>query len=84
MKLHGYPNEGRPPEQVESRELAEITLEANATELRAIASFLLSAATQMEQLGTRFNHAHLSDAMPQFETSPHFVVFNLQEGSGNA
>ena len=84
MKLHGYPDEGKPAEEVVSRELAEVTLEASANELRAIASFLVSVASEIDRLGTEFDHAHLSDALPQFESSPHFVVFNLPAVPGDA
>jgi len=83
MKLHGYSDEGKPIKQVVSRELAEVTLEASSEELRAMASFLLSVAGQTEKLGSKFGHAHLSDALPQFESSPHFVAFNLPRRSGN-
>jgi hypothetical protein len=79
MKIHGYAEEDRIPGEVVSKTLAEITVEATPAELRAMAAFLSSVADHIESEGSKFWHAHLSDAYPQFEESPHFVVFNLVE-----
>ena len=76
MKVYGYKDEGLPIEQIEPVELAEITLEATADELRRIAAFLGDAAANMERLGPEYDHEHLADKKPGFEQSPHFVVFN--------
>ena len=76
MKIFGYSDQGLPTDEVESSELAEITLVANPSELRRIVAFLTSAAERMEKLGSKYDHEHLSDKQSGFDESPHFVVFN--------
>ena len=76
MKLHGYADEGLPIEDIAPAELAEVTLVATPEELRRIARFLESCAHDMEARGRSWEHEHLSDRDPSFESSPHFVVFN--------
>ena len=81
MKLYGYKDEGLPVEDVEPSELAEITLVATPEELRKIAGFLQSAAQNMERMGNAYDHEHLSDKVPDFAASPHFVVFSPHRGA---
>ena len=81
MKIYGYKNEGQDPENIEPSELAEITLVANADELRKIARFIDAAAEGIEKRGKNWEHEHLSDKYREFESSPHFVVFNPEAGS---
>lgn len=74
MKLYGHPSgidvdEGAVPDA-----LAEITLVASPSELRRIAEFLSSAASNMERMGAAYSHEHLSDWDRSFASSPHFVV----------
>ena len=76
MKIFGYKDEGLSPDKIEPSELAEITLVANAEELRKIARFIDAAANGMETLGKNWEHEHLSDKFHEFKSSPHFVVFN--------
>jgi hypothetical protein len=76
MKIYGYKDEGQRPEDIVPSELAEITLEATADELRKIAKFIEAAAEEMEKRGKSYSHEHLSDKFREFRTSPHFVVFN--------
>lgn len=76
MKLYGYKNEGLSIEEIEPQELAEITLVANPAELRKIAKFMEFTADEMEKSGKNFEHVHLSDKLPEFQNSPHFVIFN--------
>ena len=76
VKIFGYKNEGLAPEKIEPSELAEITLVANADELRKIARFIEAAAEGIETRGKNWEHEHLSDKYREFESSPHFVVFN--------
>jgi hypothetical protein len=76
MKLYGYKDEGKDPSEIEPQELAEVTISANAQELRQMASFLTSVAEQIESLGSSFQHAHLSDLFKSFRGDPQFVVFN--------
>ena len=76
MKIHGYPDEGLDIEEIVPSELAEITLVANPEELRLIAKFLENCAQGIEQRGLHWEHEHLSDKYRQFDSSPHFVVFN--------
>ncbi len=75
MKLHGYPEEGKPQEAIASAELAEVTLEATPEELRAMAAFFLAAADEMDRMGMAYDHLHLGDAVPRFRNSPHLTVF---------
>ncbi|EJE49758.1 hypothetical protein PMI14_05663 [Acidovorax sp. CF316] len=81
MKLHGYADEGKDPQDIIPETLAEVTLEATPDELRAMAAFLLSAADAMDRLGGAYGHLHLADAMPQFNDSPHLTVFRYESGS---
>ncbi|USF86411.1 Imm32 family immunity protein [Candidatus Endoriftia persephonae] len=75
MKIYGYKDEGLDIEQIVPAELAEITLVASPDELRMIASFLKTAAQEMERMGEAYDHEHLSDKNePYFDNSPHFVV----------
>ncbi len=76
MKLYGYAAAEKNKEELVPSELAEITLVANADELRKIASFLFDAATNMENMGDSYSHEHLSDKIPLFMCSPHFVVMS--------
>ena len=73
MRIYGY-EEGQPPGTVPSPPLAEVTLNATPTELRAMAKFLSDCADEMDRMGDRYDHVHLADRLKQFETSPHFVV----------
>ncbi len=75
MKIYGYADEGLPIEDVVSRPLAEITLCASPQELRQMAGFLMLCADEMDKLGPKYGHLHLSDRCAEFEQSPHFVVF---------
>jgi hypothetical protein len=74
MKLHGYPDQGIPIEDVVPAELAEVTLLATPTELRRMAEFLAFCASEMERMGDKYDHVHLSDHMKDFRRSPHLVV----------
>jgi hypothetical protein len=76
MKIFGYKDEGLDPSEIRSAELAEITLVATPAELRKIANFLDACADGMETRGKTWEHEHLSDRVKEFESSPHFVVFN--------
>lgn len=78
MKLFGYADEGLAPEQVVPVSLAEITLCATPQELRRMAEFLASCAVNMERMGAKYGHEHLSDRMSEFTDSPHFVVAPLE------
>jgi hypothetical protein len=74
MKLYGYKDEGLATENIIPSELAEITLVASPMELRRIAAFLESAASEMERMGETYSHEHLSDKDRFFSKAPHFVV----------
>lgn len=76
MKIYGYIDKGKFDEYIEPSELAEITLVADADELRKIARFIQIAAEKMEQRGRDYEHEHLSDIYHEFQNSPHFVVYN--------
>jgi hypothetical protein len=74
MRLYGYPDEGLPPEEITSPSLAEVTLCASPQELRRLAEFLSSCASEMERMGSQYDHVHLADRLKEFQHSPHFVV----------
>ncbi len=74
MHIHGYEDTGDTAGTVAPVLLAEVTLNASAEELRAIARFLDDCADQMDRMGERFHHLHLADRLTEFAASPHFVV----------
>lgn len=74
MRLHGYADEGLPIADIAPSTLAEVTLCAMPAELRRIAEFLLFCASEMDRMGDKYDHVHLSDHMKDFGGSPHFVV----------
>ncbi|WP_422656609.1 Imm32 family immunity protein [Noviherbaspirillum sp.] len=76
MKIFGYKDEELNPADIRPAELAEITLHASPAELRKIAAFLNTCADGMEAMGRNWEHEHLSDRMKEFDSAPHFVVFN--------
>jgi hypothetical protein len=76
IQLCGYTDAGLEEERPVPLQLCEVTLSASPPELRSIARFLLRAADEIEQLGTRWEHEHLGDSEPGFEDSPSFVVYN--------
>ena len=78
MKLYGYSDENIPSDVVPVS-LAEVTLCATPIELRRMAEFLSSCATEMESMGSIYDHVHLSDRLKEFKQSPHFVVARVQE-----
>lgn len=83
MKIYGYKDEGLDIEEIIPAKLAEITLVASPSELRRIASFLESAAQEMERMGGAYDHEHLSDKDHSFSGSPHFVVAPARWSSGS-
>lgn len=74
MKLYGYADEGLPTEDIVPSALAEVTLSATPTELLRMAEFLTFCSTEMERMGHKYDHIHLSDRLKEFRNSPHFVV----------
>lgn len=68
MKLHGHSAEQF------NLKLTEVVLELRPDEAKLIAQFLRETAERMESMGDAYNHEHLSDHVPEFESSPHFVV----------
>lgn len=75
MKLYGYSEAENTGPERQPLLLAEATIAASPDELRSIASFLLSCAAAMAE--GRFDHAHLSDHVPEFPDSPQLVVATL-------
>ena len=61
MKISGYADQGLPVEQIVHADLAEITLNATPAELRRMAKFLNFCASEMERMGSAYDHIHLSD-----------------------
>lgn len=74
MKIYGYAADTVEQEDAVAKDLAEISLVADANELRMIAAFLNKTADNMDRMGATYDHEHLSDANHYFESSPHFVV----------
>ncbi len=74
MKLHGYPDDGLPIDEIVTKELSELTLCATPHELRRMSEFLSFCAAEMERMGAGYDHIHLSDRFKEFDSSPHFVV----------
>ena len=73
MKIYGYRADSN-EEDTTPKEMAEISIVANAKELRMIAAFLQQTADNMDRMGSAYDHEHLSDANHFFESSPHIVV----------
>ena len=79
MKIYGYANQQVATDHVVPLELAEITLCATPSELRRISEFLFFCASEMDRMGSAYDHIHLGDRMKEFKTSsPHFVVFKAE------
>jgi hypothetical protein len=79
MKIFGYTKRDLNAlsiAELKPSELAEVTLCAQADELRKVARFFQEAAERMEENSIDFEHEHLSDKYPEFNTSPHVIVFN--------
>ena len=74
MKISGFADEGLSIEDIIHSELAEITLCATPAELRQMSEFLTFCAAEMERMGSKYDHVHLSDRHKEFRNSPHFVV----------
>jgi phosphate uptake regulator len=74
MKIYGYTDEGHSAENAQPMELAEATLVATPTELRAIAKFIERAADHFEKQGKDFDHEHLCDSAKEFINSPQLIV----------
>ena len=74
LKLYGYAETDKSPEEIVPETLAEVTLVARPDELRRVAKFLEFCANEMERMGEVYDHVHLSDRDRSFEGSPHLVV----------
>ena len=80
LKLYGYVEGAAIDEEAGPATLSAVTLVAAPSELRQIADFLTSTASEMERMGQTYSHEHLKDRNSLFEGSPDFVVC-LPEGS---
>ena len=74
MRLSGHSDFSGENDAIVPTALAEITLGASPTELRAMAKFLTDCAGEMESMGAEYDHVHLADRVRAFEDSPHIVV----------
>jgi hypothetical protein len=74
MKLFGFSETSYAAQAVRPDTLAEVTLVATPAELRRIAEFLVSTAMDMETMGVKYSHEHLSDWDHSFESAPEFVI----------
>jgi hypothetical protein len=77
MKLYGYSaleRDTADPSEITPFALGDVTLCASADQLRTMAKFFEHCASEMERMGSRFDHIHLSDEHKEFSLSPQFVV----------
>lgn len=74
MHIYGYEDTGQTLGVAAPVLLGEVTVNATAGELRAMAKFLWDSADEMDRMGDNFHHLHLSDRVSEFQASPHFVV----------
>lgn len=74
MKIYGYSDEGLPVEDIVPATLAEVTICATPGELRQMSEFLVLCASEMDRMGTKYDHIHLSDRVKSFRSSPQLVV----------
>jgi len=79
MKLFGYAISNTPTEDITPSSLAEVSVVASATELRAMSQFFDECAKEMDRMGDAFDHVHLGDRFKAFRDSPHFVVARDRE-----
>jgi hypothetical protein len=76
MKLYGYTEEELDKDEPSPLNLTEVTIMSNPSELRKIAKFLIDKANDIEQAEKGFEHEHLCDVDPSFESEPHIIVWN--------
>lgn len=74
MKLFGY-EEGN-DEQRTPIKLSEVSILTGSSELRAIAKALAELASEMEDDG--FDHAHLTDRLPNLADGPELIVTKVE------
>ena len=55
-------------------QLDEVVLTASPDEIRRIAQFFSDTADRMDEMGSDYDHEHLSDHATGFESSPHLIV----------
>jgi hypothetical protein len=70
MKLYGY--EDGAVDRHAPTALSEVTVMANAEEIRAIARLLADIANEMDR--SDFGHVHLNDRISGLEDCPHLIV----------
>ena len=74
MKAFTYPI-GDPLNQYGLRAAVEISIAADASEVRALAHFLLKAADEMDELGPDYDHVHFQDRSAEWQDAwPDVVV----------
>lgn len=54
--------------------LLEAVLIGTSDEVRKIADFLNATADRMDEMGSDYDHEHLSDHASEFDSSPHLVI----------
>ena len=54
--------------------LNELVIDASSDEIRKIAQFFSDTADRMDEMGSDYEHEHLTDHATGFESSPHLVV----------
>jgi hypothetical protein len=74
MLIYGYSETEYKVDDNEPEKMAEVTVVADANELRYMAKFLEHTADSMESNSDQFGHEHLSDYDKRFKNSPEFIV----------
>jgi hypothetical protein len=74
MRVFAYPSSG-PINEHGLLELKEFSISADATSIRALAEFMLTAAYKMEEMGEKFDHIHAQDTIREWdECWPDLVI----------
>ncbi len=74
MRAFAYPL-GEPVNQYGLVELKEFSICADAASIRALASFMLAAADQMDSMGDKYDHLHAQDMVRAWDARwPDLVI----------
>ena len=76
MKFYGYTEEGLEEDEPKALHLSEITVVANALELRKLASFFAEQAAAISKDIDGYEHEHLADNYPSFRDDPQLIIYN--------
>ena len=77
MKIYGY--ESLEDDSSDFMEMSEVTISANAKDLREIALFINQMADKMESNPNSFEHAHLQDNWPNWNNNSPDIIIGASE-----